>query len=432
MDAFQVRRQRGATTTRVIHLDELRMQDWIPAGAMVVWGQAGAEPTTLTAALMRDRHAIGGFRAGIGLTLSDTASPEFGDVVRFISYCASANNRRLAAAGLLDILPLPYSQFAAALEPVDVLMLHLPPADARGRHSLGLVQEYLLPLIETARIVVAEINDQMPNVFGAVTIATDELDGVIHTSHPLLELPPIKPGPVERHVARNVASLIEDGATLQLGLGQIPEAVLDALRKHHDLGIHSGVIGDGVAELMEAGVITNARKSINTGVSVAGWLLGSHRLYDFARENPALLVCGTGYTHDPGVLANVNKLAAINSAIEVDLTGQINAETVGSHYVGGVGGAAEFIRGAHRSPGGLPIVALPSTVAKSGKSRIVARLSGPISTPRSEAGLIVTEHGVADLRGRSLRERRKLMLAIAAPQWRETLEKAASTENADC
>lgn len=425
MDAFTMRRQRRAANTRLIHPETLRMRDWVLPGAMVVWGQAGAEPVTLTAALMRERHAIGGFRAGIGLTLSDTASPEFGDVVRFTSYCASAHNRRLTEAGLLDILPIPYSQFAAALAPVDVLLLHLPPAGPDGRHSLGLVQEYLLPLIETARIVIAEINDRMPPVCGQATIAADELDGVLHTSRPLLELPPARIGPVERQVARNVADLIEDGATLQLGLGQIPEAVLDALRQHRDLGIHSGVIGDGVADLMEAGAITNARKAIDTGVSVTGWLLGSRRLYDFARDNPALLVCPTRYTHDPAVLGKLNRFTAINSAIEVDLTGQINAETVGPHYVGGVGGAAEFLRSAHGSPGGLPIVALPSTVAKSGASRIVAKLSGPVSTPRSEAGLIVTEHGVADLRGRSLRERRTLMLSIAAPEWRDRLDSDA-------
>lgn len=422
MDTFQGRKRRHPVATRSIHADDLHMQDWVAPGAMVAWGQAGAEPVTLTAALMRDRHAIGGFRAGIGLTLSEAASPAFGDAVRFISYCASANNRRLAKAGMLDILPVPYSQFASALQPVDVLMLHLPPADKNGRHSLGLVQEYLLPLIGSARIIIAEINDQMPYVFGEASIATDEIDAIISTSRPLLELPPIVPGPIEKQVAHNVAGLIEDGSTLQLGLGQIPEAVLDALVQHRNLGVHSGVIGDGVATLMETGVINNACKPVNTGVTVTGWLLGSRRLYEFARENPAILVCGTHYTHDPAVLASQNKLAAINSAIEVDLTGQINAETVGSSYVGGVGGAADFIRGAHRSPGGLPIIALPSTVATSGKSRIVARLSGPVSTPRSEAGLIVTEHGVADLRGRSLHERRKLMLAIAAPEHREQLE----------
>lgn len=426
MDALRPHR-RGRAPLR-LRAEELRMQDWVAAGAMVAWGQAGAEPTVLTAALMRDRHAIGGFRAGIGLTLSDTASPAFGDVVRFVSYCASGNNRRLAAAGLLDILPVPYSQFADALQPVDVLLLHLPPADAQGRHGLGLVQEYLPPLIRSARIVMAEVNDRLPRVPGEASLTAEEIDVVVHSSRPVPELPPVTPGPVERRIARNVAGLIEDGATLQLGLGQVPEAVLEELRHHRDLGIHSGVIGDGVAALMEAGVITNARKTRDAGLCVTGWLLGSRKLYDFADGNPAISVRGTAYTHDPAVLAGLDRLTAINSAIEVDLTGQINAETVGPAYVGGVGGAAEFLRGAHRSRGGLPVIALPSTVSKSGKSRIVARLSGPVSTPRSEAGLIVTEHGIADLRGRSLRERQTLMLAIAAPEHREALEKAAAED----
>ena len=196
--------------------------------------------------------------------------------------------------------------------------------------------------------------------------------------------------------------------------------MLASLSDRRDLGVHSGAIGDKVADLMEAGVINNLRKSIDPGVSVAGVMMGSRRIHDFAHRNRAVQFRSTTYTHDPDVPARIDRFVALNSALEVDLSGQINAEVAGDSYVGAVGGALDFLRGARRARGGLPVVALPSTAAK-GASRIVATLSGPVSTPRSDAGIIVTEYGVADLRGLTLRQRRERLLAIAHPDYRSAL-----------
>jgi acetyl-CoA hydrolase len=395
---------------------------WLRPGDSVVWGQAGGEPEALTRALVAQRAELGPLTVTIGFSLTDTILPEHSDHLRIRSYCASGTNRALAREGRLDILPVPYSSLPSVLNDIDVLLLHLPRARADGRFNLGLMQEYIAPLIPRARVILAEVNDQMPSVPGQLDIGPEDIDLIVETSRPLRELRHPAPGTAEKQIAAHIAGRIEDGSVLQLGVGQVPEAVLSALGQHRDIGIHSGVIGDGVADLVQAGVITNARKTRDTGVSVTGWLLGSNRVYDFARDNPKVKLCPCSYTHDPAVLSSHDRLVALNSAVEVDLTGQVNAEVAGGRYLGSVGGAAEFLRGAHGSRGGLPIIALPSTVARSGSSRIVARLNGPVSTPRSEAGLIVTEHGIADLRGRTLSERKKLMIEIAAPEHRAALD----------
>jgi len=235
---------------------------------------------------------------------------------------------------------------------------------------------------------------------------------------------------VEQAIARHVAGLVEDGATLQLGIGNVPEAVLAALHGHRDLGLHSGAVGDGIATLAEAGVLTHARKSRDRGVGIGGILMGGAALRRWAHRNPQLQLRGTEYTHDPEVLAASHQLTAINAAIEVDLTGQVNAEVAAGGYVGAVGGAVDFLRGAARSRGGLPIVALPATAR--GATRIVAQLSGPVSTPRSDAGLVVTEHGVADLRGQPLSRRVRRLLDIAAPEHRAALERQAHATLGRC
>lgn len=412
---------RHATTVRVSQ-DALDLKDWIRPGDSVVWGQAGAEPEVITSALMRQRHEIGPLTVSIGFSLTPTPNPLYADCVRFRSYCASGTNRRLAKEGLLEILPVPYSTLASVLTPVDVLLLHLPPAGANGRHNLGVLQEYIAPLIKHARTVIAEVNDQMPNVSGAIDIGGEEINLIVESSRPVRELVLPEPTETERRIASHVAELVEDGSVIQMGLGQLPNAILGALEGHRDLGVHSGVIGDGIVELIEKGVINNSRKVHDRGVSVTGWLLGSRRLYDFAHNNDSVKIYPSYYTHNPVVLAEQDRLVAINSAVEVDLTGQVNAEVANGQYIGSVGGAAEFLRGAHGSKGGLPIIALPATVKKTGASRIVGALAGPVSTPRSEAGIIVTEYGVADLRGRTLSERKRLMIGIAAPELRAELQ----------
>lgn len=411
-------------THRLVTPSELDMRRWVSPNASVVWGQAGAEPETLTEALMAQRHDIGPFTATIGFSLTPTPDPAYADTVGFRSYCASGTNRHLIKADALEILPVPYSSLAKVLSPVDVLFLHLPPAGANGRHALGVVQEYIAPLIASAKTIIAEVNDQMPQVPGMIDIGPEQIDVIVETSRPLRELPSGTPSVIDAQIAQHISGRIEDGSVLQMGLGQLPEAIFAALRNHRDLGIHSGIIGNSVADLTEAGVITNARKSRDRGITVTGWLLGSKRLYDFANRNSQILMCPSSYTHDPAILSGHDRYVAINSAVEVDLTGQVNAEVAAGRYIGSVGGAAEFLRGAHGSRGGLPIIALPSTVTKTGASRIVATLSGPVSTSRSDAGLIVTEHGIADLRGRTLKERCKLMIDIAAPEHRAALDAA--------
>ena len=415
------------TAAKELAADSLDLSAIVRPGDTVMWGQSTAEPLPLTQALMAQRHAIGRFNVFLGVTYSDTFKPEYADCVSFSSYRGTGGNRALAKAGKLDILPVHYSQIPALLQSgrlkVDVLMLQLAPADAAGNYSLSMAHDYLMLALDAARVVIAEVNEQAPWTFGERPVREDDLDYIVRTSRPPLELHQPQPGEAELGVARQVAGLIEDGATLQFGLGALPEAILAALADRRDLGIHSGAIGDKAADLMEAGVITNARKSIDRGVTVASVMFGTRRIQQFCHRNPAVQFRSNAYTHNAEVLARIERFTALNTAIEVDLSGQINAEIAGGVYVGAVGGAVDFLRGAQRSKGGLPIIALPSTAGKS--SRIVAKLSGPVSTPRSDAGFIVTEYGVADLRGAPLSERARLMIAIAHPDFREALERNA-------
>jgi acyl-CoA hydrolase len=409
-----------------VNVDELDLAALIRPGDTVVWSQACAEPVTLTEALMSRRAEIGNFRCFLGFPVTKTARPEHADHVSFVSYCGSGANRALHRAGVLDILPCHYSSLPELLSHgplrVDVLMLQLPPADDNGRYSLGLADDYTAALAGTARLVIAEVNDRVPRTPGNRTLGEHDLDVVVHTSRPPAEYDPARSDEQTQRVAANVAGLIEDRATLQFGIGTIPEAVLARLTDRSGLGVHSGLLNDAAADLMAAGVITNEHKSIDRGRAVTGFLMGSRRLFDHVDRNPGVELRDTGHTHDPAVLAGQERLVAINSAIEVDLSGQINAEVARGDYVGAVGGAVDFLRGAARSPGGLPIVALPSTAGE--HSRIVANLSGPVSTARSDAGIVVSEFGVADLRGAPLSVRRERMLAIAHPDHRDSLENA--------
>lgn len=401
---------------------------------MVMWGQAAAEPVALTTALMTQRRAIGALRAFIGATWSTLLQTELTDCISFLSYCGAAGNRVLSKAGMLDILPCHYSHIGAMIGSgklkIDVLMLQVAPPDHNGRYSLSVACEYLAPAIRTARVIIVEINEQAPFTAGPHALSENDIDYCLRTNRPLLQPPAAKIGETELAVARHVASLIEDGATLQYGIGALPEAILAQLGDRRDLGIHSGTIGDQVAVLSEAGVITNARKAVDCGVTIGGVMMGSRRIFDFAHNNSKVELRGVDYTHSAAVLAEIDNLVAINSAVEVDLTGQINAEIAGGVYLGAVGGAIDFLRSAAQSRHGLPIIALPSRADKRADGtapagRIVAHLNGPVSTARSDAGIIVTEHGVADLRGLSLRERVRKMIAIAHPEEREHLQHQA-------
>ena len=413
-----------------LDLQSLDFAAIVRPGDTVMWGQATAEPVPLTQALMAQRLAVGRFNVFLGMTQSDTPRPEHADCIAFSSYCGTAGNRALVKAGKLDILPCHYSQLpvliASGRLKIDVLMLQLAPADQDGNYSFGIAHEFLIAAMDAARVVIAEVNEQAPWTYGERPLREADLDFIVRTSRAPLELVQPRPGETELAIARHVAGLIEDGATLQFGLGAMPEAILGALADRRDLGIHSGTIGDKVAELTRSGAITNARKSIDRGLTVTGMMMGSKRLHDFTHRNPAVQFRSTAYVHNADVLAQIDRFVVLNTAIEVDLSGQINAEVANGTYIGTVGGALDFMRAANRSRGGLPVVALPSTAGRDRASRIVAKLNGPVSTPRSDAGIIATEHGIADLRGATLSERRRRMIGIAHPDFREQLEREAT------
>ncbi len=408
---------------RISRVEDLDLRRYVRPGDTVVWGQACAEPLTLTEALVAQRARLGGVRCFLGIGASDTLRPEHADHLSFVGYGTGGTHRSLARSGVLDVLPVHFSQLPALFSTgriaVDVAFVSLPPADSHGRYGLGIAEEYLPAVLDAARVVIAEVNDLVPRTRTGRVLSDADLDVVLHTSRPPAAVPAAVPGEVDERIAAHVAALVQDGSTVQTGVGAIPAAVLRSLADRRDLGVHSGLVGDEIVDLIEAGAVTGSAKSRDRGLVVGGMLLGSQRVFDFADRNPDVVLRDTGYTHDPEVLAGQSRFVAINSAVEVDLTGQINAEVARGRYIGAVGGAVDFLRGAHRSRGGLPIVALPAT-AGSG-SRIVSRLSGPVSTPRADAGIIVTEFGVADLRGLPCSERRARMLAIAHPDHRDAL-----------
>ncbi|EGD05054.1 acetyl-CoA hydrolase/transferase [Burkholderia sp. TJI49] len=399
----------------------------IRPGDTVMWGQSHAEPVTLMRALVAQRHSFKRIRVFLGIGLADVLTPEHADAIDFLAYCGSGANRKLARANVLDILPAHYSQLpelvrSGALR-IDVVMLQVSPPDEHGRYSLGLAREYLVEALKHARAIVAEVHPDVPWTYGGPFLRAADIDLLVTSDTPFPDAVATEPGPVEQAIGQHVASLVEDGATLQTGIGAIPDAVMAALHDKRDLGVHTGSIGDGIAALCEAGVVTNARKTIDAGITVGGVIIGSARVRRFAHRNPALELRGTEYTHNPHVLRRIERFTAINSAVEVDLTGQVNAEVVGGTYVGAVGGVGDFLRAAQASRGGVPIVALPSTAGA--HSRIVTTLSGPVTVPRSDACVIVTEYGIADLRGLSLAQRVPKMIAIAHPDHRERLAREA-------
>lgn len=413
--------------------DTLDLTRFIRAGDTVFVGQGTAEAQTLTETLVRQRAQIGRARVFLGPVFSGTWQPEHADHLDFISYGALGANQRLAKAGLLQVVPSHMSQLPGLIEdgvlPADVVLIQLSPPNANGEYSFGLANDYLVDAMRRARVVIAEVNDQVPWTYGSEQLAELRIDCLVRTSRPLLELKPTAIGGIERRIASHAAHFIDDGAVLETGIGAIPDAILSALYDRRDLGVHSGMIGDSMAALIEAGVVTNARKTVDRGFSIAGVLFGTRRLYDFAHANPQLRLCPVRHTHDIRTMSALDNFIAINSAIEVDLTGQVNAEMVGADYIGAIGGQVDFIRGAWRSRGGRSIVALPAAAKGNSLSRIVERFAaGVTTTPRSDADIVVTEWGAAELRGQTLAERMRRMIEIAHPDFREELARAAHAQ----
>ena len=373
---------------------------WIRPADGVVFGQACAEPQTLVEALVAQRAAYAGATLFMGVNWSGIVKPEHADHLRLSAYCGSGHNRRLADAGVLDIHPHPYSQLAGLIRArrirADVVLLQVSPPNAKGEYSLGLAAEYLVPALDVCRAVIGEVNDQVPWTYTERLLRKEDFALLVETSRAPVALPYGPPGDLEKAIARHAAPFVPDHAVLETGLGALPDAVLGVLGDRKRLALHTGSLGDGAVELMQRGVVTTAD---------CGTLMGTPRLFEHARENPAVRLRSTEYTHDPRVLARLERFVAINSAVEVDLTGQVNAEVARGSYLGAVGGALDFVRAANHSPGGVSLMLLPA-------ARIVERLQGPVATPRSEAGVVVTERGAADLRGCTLRERERRLRAI--------------------
>lgn len=403
---------------------------YIRAGDTLTFGQADALPRTLLRMLAEQRRRIGRTRLflGIGQGLEDILRPEYAADFDYVAYCASGTNRALAKAGVLDILPENYSSLPQLLSAgplrADVVFLRVSPPDEQGRYSLGMAREYVLAPLRAARAIIAEVSPSTPWTYGGPYLHESDFALLIDTDSDDPGADAAAPGPIETAIGRNVASVVPDGATLQTGIGSIPDAVLAALGNHRDLGLHSGSLGEGIVTLAESGALTNTRKGIDAGLTVGGVLMGGPRLRSFAHRNEQLELRGTEYTHDVRLLAGLNRFTAINSAIEVDLTGQINTEMAGGGYIGAIGGVNDFLRGAQASQDGTPVIALPSMARD--HSRIVAALSGPATVPRSCSCVIVTEHGVADLRGLTLSQRVDKMIGIAHPGQRDALENAFS------
>lgn len=393
-----------------------------------IWiSQACAEPLVLTAALVAQRKHMGACHVFTGMLLSDTFAPEACAPLRLASYGGVGRNHRLVASGNMDILPSNYSQIPTLIStgtlPCDVVMLQLSPPGPDGQQSLGISQDYMVAAARRARVVLAEVNDQMPWTYGLSGIEGLKIHARFETSHPLVEMPAGRIGETERRIAAHVASFVPDRATIEVGIGALAEAVVEAVGDRRDLGIHAGLIGDGVVRLMKKGVVTNAFKSVYPGRTTAGLLYGSTSAMQFAHGNHDFLFLPPDVTHGIGTLSKIDNFIAINSAIEVDLTGQVNAEVLGGRYVGALGGQADFVRGANQSKGGRSIIALPSTAGGGSTSRIVANLSqGVVSSARCDADVIVTEWGAAELRGQTLAERIRRMVTIAHPAHREQLE----------
>jgi len=398
-----------------------------------VYLQAGnAAPQTLIEALVRRGPVLRDVEIVHMLTLgpADYTRPELARSFRHNGLFLGGNVRGAIAEGRADYIPINLSDienlFCSGEMPIGAAFLQTSPPDAHGFVSLGVSVDCSLSAASCARQVIVEVNDQMPRTLGDTFLHLSRATAIVESSRPLAELPPHPTSECQTRIAEHVASLVPDGATLQMGIGGIPDCVWTFLRNHRDLGIHSEMCSDGVIPLIEAGVINGARKTLHPGKIVAGFVLGSRVLFDFIHENPIFEFHPTGYVNDPFVIAQNDRMVAINSALQVDLSGQVCADSIGSRPYSGFGGQLDFIRGAGRSRGGKPIIALPSTAKNGAISRIVPMLDpgAGVVTSRADVHYVVTEYGIAYLHGKNLRQRAEALISIAAPQFRESLKEA--------
>ncbi|MEE8357408.1 MAG: acetyl-CoA hydrolase/transferase C-terminal domain-containing protein [Anaerolineales bacterium] len=363
---------------------------------------------------------------------ADYVSPEMEGHIRVNTMFISHNTRQAVQEGRADFTPVLLSEFPLLFKdkvlPVNVAFVHLSPPDPHGYCSFGIEVGLSKSPAESAEIIIAEVNEQMPRTLGDTFIHVNAIDYIVPVDYELPELAMggDNPSDTVKNIAGYIAELIPDEATMQMGIGAIPDAVLKHLFDKKDLGIHTELFSDGVIELVEAGVITNAKKTLHPGKIIAGFILGTKRLYDWVHNNPLIEFLRTEYVNDPFVVSQNNRMVAVNSAIEIDLTGQICADSIGTKLYSGVGGQLDFVYGASRSKGGVPIIALPSTAKDF--SRIVTTLKqgAGVVTTRNHVHYVVTEYGVAALYGKTIRERAQALINVSHPQFRDELTREAS------
>jgi len=396
-------------------------------------------PQKLIEALVDHASALRDVEICHALTLGsgDYVAPEVEGHIRANSLFIGPNVRKAVQEGRADFTPVLLSEFTLLFKnevlPLDVAFVHLSPPDEHGFCSYGIETGLTKSPAESADIIIAEVNENMPRCLGDSFIHVSRLDYIVPVDYPLLELPMSEGGLSDVHIkiGEHIAELIPDGATMQMGIGAIPDAVLKFLHDKRDLGVHTELFSDSVIDLVESGVLTNARKTLHPGKITAGFMIGTHRLYEWAHDNPLIELHRTEYVNDPFVIAQNDQQVAINSAIEIDLTGQVCADSIGPKLYSGVGGQLDFIYGASRSEGGVPVIALPSTVRGRDISRIVPMLKrgAGVVTSRYHVHYVVTEYGVADLYGKTIRERAKALINIAAPEYRDRLTHEAKELN---
>ena len=367
---------------------------------------------------------------------ADYVGPEMEGHLRVNSMFISANIRKAVQEGRADFTPVLLSEFPLLFKrgvlPLDVAIIHVSTPDEHGFCSLGVEVGLTKSAAESAKVIIAEVNEKMPRTLGDAFIHVSRLTHIVPVNYPIPEHNMASDGgsDIVEKIAGHIADLIPDGATMQLGIGSIPDAVLKFLYNKKDLGIHTELFSDGVIDLFNAGVLTNARKSLHPGKIVAGFILGTKRLYEWVDDNPMIEMHPTEYVNDPFIIAQNDRMVAVNSAIEVDLTGQVCADSIGPKLYSGVGGQLDFIYGASRSKGGVPIIALPSVATLRDGTRLskitgMLKLGAGVVTSRNHVRYVVTEHGVADLYGKTIRQRAQALINVAHPQFREDLQKQA-------
>ena len=403
----------------------------IRSGDRVVVGHACGEPSCLLDALVQNAAAYENVEIVhmVAMGKAEYCRPEYAGAFRHNALFVGGATRDAVFEGRGDFTPCFFWEVPGFFRdpdvlPVDVALIQVTPPDENGNCSLGVSVDYTYQAVQQARTVIAQVNDQMPFTLGLhSTVPVEQITCFVPRSTPVIELSPPSIGPVEEAIGRNCAALIRDGDTLQLGIGAIPDAVLRFLGDKNDLGIHSEMFSDGVVELAEAGVITNKKKTLHQGQSVATFLMGTRRLYDYVDNNPAVAMYPVQYVNDPYVIAQNDNLVSINSCVQIDIMGQVVSTSAGLRQISGVGGQIDFVRGANMSKGGRAIMAMPPTTGKGKISKIVPFLDpgSAVTTTRNDVNYVITEYGIAQLRGKSLRQRAEELIKIAHPDFRDAL-----------